>query len=50
MSKPDVSEKLKTEAPDRKAFARFKTFTKKLLKVSKQDAEEIDNAGSRSTS
>ena len=49
MSKPDFSEKLKTEELDPKAFKRFEAFTKKILKVSKQDAEEIDKVGSSST-
>ena len=49
MPKPDFSEKLKNESPDPKAFERFKDFTKKLLKVSKREAEEIDRGGSSST-
>ncbi len=50
MPKPDFSEKLKNEEPDPKAFKRFDQFTKEILKVSKQDAEEIDKTDSRSTS
>ncbi len=49
MPKPDFSEKLKNEEPDPRAFKRFEAFTRKILKVSKQDAEEIDKAGSSST-
>lgn len=50
MPKPEFSEKLKNETPDPKAFRRFEQFTKKILKVSKQDTEEINKADSRSTS
>ncbi len=49
MSTPDFSEKLKNEAPDPKAFEWFTQFTKKILKVSKDDAEKADNDDSRST-
>lgn len=49
MPKPEFSEKLKNEEPDPKAFERFKTFTRKILKVSKAEAEHTDKGASRST-
>lgn len=39
MPKPKFSEKLKSEKPDPRAFKRLEQFTKKILKVSKQDTE-----------
>ena len=49
MPKPKFSDKIKNEPPDQDAFERFKEFTKKILQVSKDDAEKTDKDDSRST-
>lgn len=50
MPKPEFSEKLKNEQPDPKAFKRFTEFTKRIVKVTKDEAEAVDKGDSRSTS
>ena len=49
MPKPDFSEKLKSEEPDPKAFKRFTEFAKRIVQVTKDEAEAVDKGDSRST-
>ena len=49
MPKPEFSEKLKNEPPDPRAFKRFTEFTKRIVRVTKDEAEAVDKGDSRST-
>ena len=49
MPRPEFSEKLKNEPPDPKAFKRFTEFAKRIVRVTKDEAEDGDKDGSRST-
>ena len=40
MPKRDILQKLKDEAPDPKAFNKFKAFAKRIARVSKEEADE----------
>lgn len=47
MAKTVISEKIKRELPDPKAFSRFKDFTRRILAVRKDDIKNTDSSDSR---
>ena len=49
MPKPKLSEKIKNEPPDPKAFDQFADFARRIVQVSKADVENTDQEDSRST-